>query len=171
MKNKSLILVILTGFILFLTSYLVFRINVSQVSILHPHKEPSYATLYKKNNYKKVKNKHYVYSIDNISVNDNSKGKKNLIVDGWIIKKNVKINKESISVAIKKSSNSYYILPTEVISRADVTKKLNDKNNYNYSGFSTNMTIPSKMKTGNSNIYILININGKTDLIKTNYTI
>lgn len=69
-------------------------------------------------------------------------------IDGWLIKPGEQVNKAAIKVVIKKSNTDmYYILPTDLIERKDVTESMDDGNDYKYSGFSVKIPYWDELDT------------------------
>jgi hypothetical protein len=168
MSKKAIILFSLGVFFIFL-SFGLFSYNVSSTKNVSPKKDSfvqsfSYIT--------NLKGKHiqgkYVYKVDNATISRNSRKNPTLDVNGWIIKKETPINSISITVALKNSDNSYFLLPTVVTTRPDVTNTIDDGTNYDYSGFSVHMLARKKIFNRGTRLYIFLKMNGSTKIIKTN---
>lgn len=168
MSKKSIIIFSLGVFFIFL-SFEIFSYNVSSVKIISSQKNSfvqsiSYVTALKDN---RIHGK-YIYKVDSATISRNSRKNPTLDINGWIIKKKAHINNVSIKIALKNKYNSYYLLPTTIITRPDVTNTIDDGTNYNYSGFSVHMLVQKKTINLGSRIYIFFKINGSTKIIKTN---
>ncbi|KRN32080.1 hypothetical protein QS460_05710 [Liquorilactobacillus mali] len=168
MSKKAIIIFSLGVFFIFL-SFEIFSYNVSSTKNILPKTNSfvqsiSYIT--------DLKDKHiqgkYVYKVDNATISRNSRKNPTLDINGWIIKKGTHINSVSIKVALKNKSNSYSLLPTVVTTRPDVTSTIDDGTNYNYSGFSVHMLARKKIINRRTRLYIFLQINGSTKIIKTN---
>lgn len=154
MKKKLLSFFLVAGVILIFISYICFRNSVGRTYTIDSEGEKI----------EKVgKNSKYLYNIDNLDkVNQD-----NFEVKGWIIKKKENIKNVSINIMLK-DDNKFYVLPTKIVKREDVTEKLNDGVNYNFSGFQAYLKKPEGIKQKKSRIYILVEINGDRSIIKTN---
>ena len=118
--------------VLFAVGWVVLVMNENRVSTLNPDDV-------------RISNPaDYAYYLDNVSVE-----KKGFItVSGWIIKPGERVNKVAIKVVLKDSEDGkFYVAPTDVQVRPDVTAHFNDGNNYDYCGFSMRIPYWEKLDT------------------------
>ena len=152
MKNRLLSMFLAIGTIVIFSSYICFRNNSARTYILDDKKEKIEQV---------GKSSKYLYNIDSLDkVNQD-----NFEISGWVIKKKENIKNISINIMLK-DDNKFYGLPTKIEKREDVTQKFNDGTNYDFSGFRAYLKKPKRIKK--SRIYILLKINGKSRIIKTN---
>lgn len=153
MKNRLLLGVFLAvGTIAIFVSYICFRNNAARTHILDDKKEKIEQV---------GKSRKYLYNIDTLD----KVSQDNFEISGWIIKKKENIKNISINIMLK-DDNKFYVLPTKIEKREDVTQKFNDGTNYDFSGFRAYLKKPKGIKK--SRIYILLKINGRSRIIKTN---
>lgn len=169
MKNRNVIALFFGGLIVVAVSFLIFSNNAAYIESMSPGKK----TFIQGNEYKnssgiKIKKGKYIYNVEQASITKNSKKRDVIDIKGWIIKKGVREESTIIKVALKKNSGLYYLLPTTVTYRSDVTNVINDGTSYNYSGFSVHMPVATKLKNIKSKLYIVFEENGSERIIKTN---
>lgn len=92
-----------------------------------------------------------------------------LEVEGWIVYKGENIETWKLSMIIQ-NSNNCYIVPLVMRGREDVTEKLNDGVNYDYSGFSATVN-RRYIENGNTRYYILYENNGRDMIVDINGSI
>ncbi len=89
-----------------------------------------------------------------------------VIINGWALKPGMEIFEASISVVIRSTENDkYYILPTKMIQRSDLTSYMNDGYNYEKSGFSTSVAYWHKLADSEYELFLLYDLNGTGDVL------
>ncbi|AXX64836.1 hypothetical protein DS830_04830 [Bombilactobacillus bombi] len=168
MKNKHLIILLIISFLGIMISYIIFSKNSSYIQNISPSKKDFVTATEFKDNKTTFNNGTYIYNIDNIGISNNTNKKNFIDINGWILKKGVNIKNIVINAAFKSNSTFYYLLPTSVVIREDVTNLFNKKNNYDYSGFTVHIPIDSKLDISQHRLYIFLKLNGSEKIIKTN---
>ena len=93
-------------------------------------------------------------------------------INGWCIIRGIETRPISMHVVIE-SNNEYFLLPTVVRKREDITAGMNDGVNYDWSGFSSSINNASKIfgDRTNNKIYILFETKDDIKLIPIDVTI
>ena len=92
----------------------------------------------------------YIYNLETVQWKQDeiSISKDYVIISGWLIKQGESVDKAAIRIVLRDTeSGRYYVLPTDVIVRNDVTTYFADGNNYDYSGFSVKIPYWSELDT------------------------
>ncbi len=124
--------------------------------------------------YTKDSSRNYSYYIDELYYEDTNIYLKNNIVkmSGWFTKANEETSDVSIKVVFQNmSTGKYYLMPTLMIAREEVTSFVNDGYNHQYSGFSMNVIYKRLDKDADYKIYILYSFNGAYYLVDMNFTL
>lgn len=123
------------------------------------------------------------YNIDNKDIRcvlDNSfykkeiNGDSELCISGWCVMNGVSIERVNMHVIVNSErDHKYYILPTYMQKREDVTAFMNDGCNYDNSGFGVNITNANKFDYENDklDIFLLYEINGTKGLLSLNKSV
>ncbi len=116
---------------------------------------------------------HYGFWLDSATwENDNMEiTEDNIKISGWIATPGESIERTCIHVVLKSnSSGKYYVLPTNVETREEITSKIDDGNNYDECGFSCDLPYwGSDASSESFTVYILYELNNhKEKLINTN---
>lgn len=89
-----------------------------------------------------------------------------LSMGGYAYKPGTDIESASINILAQDTDTGiYYVLPTEIEVREDITESVNDGHNYDYSGFKC-VVYKSKLPK-HFNLYILYQCNGEKILVDT----
>ena len=129
--------------------------------------------------YKTADSNKYFFCVDHIAwESKSSQNRKNYIaVKGWIVPQKEAIKSAALKVVLKSKANQvYYILPTMMAVRKDVTKHFNKTRNntldYDNSGFSAIIPYTKKLPENDDYmVYILCKINGHEELVSLNTTL
>ena len=81
----------------------------------------------------------YVYNLENVTwkKDDISITKDYVCISGWLIKRGEQVDKAAIKIVLKDvETGKCFLVPTDVVTRPDVTEYFADNNKYDYSGFS-----------------------------------
>lgn len=157
-KKKVILGVLVLGILLLLGSWKIFEWNEFKIRTLDTKNVETI-------------DQNYTYNIDSIHY---SKKLQLLTIKGWIVLNGraTKKNESMIQVVLKDSSK-YYILPTQQVTRTDVTDYMKDHKNYDESGFYVNC--PGKkgidLEHQDYDVYILIERNNKQSLMSLNTSI
>ncbi len=84
----------------------------------------------------------HIFRIESIRRGDDgiSITKDRIVIDGFIVRKGWPASRAAIHIILKNTETGQcYELPTTVVMRTDVTELLDDGNNYNMSGFHTDI--------------------------------
>lgn len=94
----------------------------------------------------------YVYNLDNVTwKKDNISITKDYVcISGWLIKRGEQIDKVAIKIVLKDIKTGKCVLvPTDIVTRPDVTGYFADGNEYTYSGFSVKIPYWEELDTDN----------------------
>ena len=81
-------------------------------------------------------------------------------ISGWFVEKGQEVKKVALKIVLKDvNSDIYYVLPTDVAERTDVTEYINDGNNYDYSGFSVKIPYWEALEDTDYEIYVQYDLN------------
>ena len=60
-----------------------------------------------------------------------------VLIKGWLLKPGVSVQKVAMHVVLRDQKDGrYYVVPTDVTERTDITERMGDGNIYDYSGFT-----------------------------------
>ena len=110
----------------------------------------------------------YAYSLDEVSwQKDNASVTKNFIkLSGWIAKPGVAIQSVSVKVIFKDMNDgAYYLIPTSMTERTDITEYIGDGKDYKYSGFDVSIPYDKKIENTDYELYVLYNLNEQEVLV------
>ena len=98
---------------------------------------------------------------------DNSLTDDYVHISGWIVKPGTNVDAVAIRVVLKDmETEKYYIVPTGVVSRGDVTESINDGKNYEYSGFSVLLPYWRELDTDkNYELYVQYELNDEGNVL------
>ncbi len=93
------------------------------------------------------------------------------LINGWVLLRGENIDSHKISVVIKNEDGSWYVFPTSMKERTDVTEKYNDESkavryDYDASGFY-GAVYKRYVHSENAKIYILYQNNRRYELVAT----
>lgn len=122
------------------------------------------------------KSEGYTYFIDNLEHKGGgiSITKDYIGLSGWIIKKGVELDTASIRIVLRNVvTNDFFLIPTAMVSRKDITSYINDGFEYDNCGFSVKIPINEVINTVKYDyeIYALSCFNDKERLVPLNTTI
>ena len=166
-KKRALLFFSVAIFVVFSLVYYVFVLNDTKIQKL----EIDPITIVGKSNINQ-----YQYEIENLEwERDDTSFSKDLIkIKGWLVKKGEGTNSASIKIVFQDTvSKEYYLLPTLMEDRDDVTEKINDGQFYRYSGFSATVSYIDKLDNKNQDyaLFALYQLNNKTILLPLNTTL
>ena len=94
-------------------------------------------------------------------------------IQGWLIKPGEEIESAAIKIVFQNMSDGrYYIIPTQMSERKDVTAYVDDGKNYDECGFSVEIPYFEKLNSNlDYEIFALYSLNGKENLIPFNITL
>ena len=148
--TKSVIIIIITCFVVSLLALVVFRYNITKISKINV------------NDYKIVDTDDYVFSIDNV-VKENEK----ITIEGYLYKNGVDIKTIATHLVLKDNSDNYFKIPTYV----KYQEELVGNNNYGWAGFVSTLNTKRFNINDNYKLYILSSINNEELLIDTNVSL
>ena len=124
--------------ILFTIGWVILVINENRIEELNP------------NLIIPVHESEYRFELENVTweKDEVSITKDYVCIAGWLIKPGEQVEKAAIKVVLKKSdSDMYYVLPTDLIERKDITESMDDGNDYTYCGFSVKIPYWDELDT------------------------
>lgn len=116
----------------------------------------------------------YIVRLDHVSYKHvGEPGTKDRIqISGWAVKRGVQTTEKPVALKVvlkNEKTEEYYVIPTALHQREDVTKYFNDGCDYSNSGFSIDIPYSWKINPDQYEyaVYILSQIDGETALIDT----
>lgn len=162
-NNKTVIIILIVGFVLFLVIWNVLvyfdtRVIVSDYNGLEAETAAD----------------GYVITIQELSYESESVIEEDKIsIRGWIVKQGVEIDNISLHVVFRNTTNNtWYVLPTTIEERPDVTEYFNDGLDYDYCGFYA--SAPNEEISADEydfEIYILMVLNEEQYFVDTETTL
>lgn len=118
----------------------------------------------------------YEGDVDHVSISTKGKAQiRYLTITGWCIQKNVEMSSEAnITVILQNiTTGEYYKVPTTMKLRTDITRRYYDGNNYDYSGFTTQIRCNKKIALDESDygIYLLVRNDSAVTIVNTGTTV
>lgn len=117
----------------------------------------------------------YLMYIDNLTwKRDNISNTKDFInIDGWLIKPGEEVKTATIKIVFQDTeTEKYYIIPTTMVERNDVTKYSADGLSYQYSGFSVCIPYFNELDTSKDySLYALYSLNDNQVLVPFEITL
>ena len=163
-KEKNIIKILLISFIILLCMWGILLWNENRIIVLDLND-----VIISSNT------DEYTYQIESIKYKQEDLAAHNkIMVSGWISCPGQEIKIASIRMVLKNiSTGQYYLIPTTIVSREDVTEKFDDGYNHSLSGFKINIPHNNKIDTGiyDYEIYALCCFNDREQLVPLNTTI
>lgn len=118
----------------------------------------------------------YLYKIEELAwKRDDTSFSRDLIkLKGWLVKTGESTENASIKIVFQDTlTGKYYLIPTSMQDRDDVTEEINDSHLYRYSGFSVTASYIEALdeSTQDYALYALYQLNNKTVLLPLNTTL
>lgn len=158
--SVSLVMIFALGWIVFVRNDTLIReIDVDPDIIVDDHDLHQYH----------FKIEELVSEKDNISIT-----KDYLKIKGWLVCNGEATQSASIKIVFQDvTTGKYYLIPTQMDDRDDVTQEMNDGNNYRYSGFSVNVPYINELEDDSKDykLFALYQLNSSRVLLPFNTTL